>query len=142
MALATVLKPRLRLVRGTTIVLGPGKADLLEAVRETGSLRQAAAGLGMSYMRAWTLVKTMNTAFRTPLVALERGGARHGGAVLTRAGARALALYRAMERKCIRVSAEDLRKLRALLRPSFAVTSFLPCPQRPGSRSGTSSRPG
>ena len=113
---AAVLKPRLRLVRGGTILLGPGKADLLEAVRETGSLRRAAAALGMSYMRAWSLVKTMNAAFRLPLVALVRGGAGHGGAALTPSGARVLTLYRAMERKCSRAAAADTGKLRRLLR--------------------------
>ncbi|MCM3878394.1 MAG: molybdenum-binding transcriptional regulator, partial [Thermoanaerobaculia bacterium] len=61
---AAVVKPRIRVMGGTEILLGPGKADLLEAVRDTGSLRQASAGLGMSYMRAWQLVKTMNGAFR------------------------------------------------------------------------------
>ncbi len=111
-----VLKPRLRLVSGTTIVLGPGKADLLEAVRDTGSLRKAAAGLGMSYMRAWTLVKTMNAAFREPLVEFARGGARHGGATLTRAGAKVLALYRAMERRATRATAAQAVSLRRFLR--------------------------
>jgi molybdate transport system regulatory protein len=113
---AAVLRPRLRLVRGGTILLGPGKADLLDSVRETGSLRQAASGLGMSYMRAWTLVKTMNTAFREPLVALARGGARHGGAALTPAGAHVLALYRAMERKCSDAAAGDAGRLKRFLR--------------------------
>ena len=113
---AAVLKPRLRLVRGGTILLGPGKADLLEAVRATGSLRQAAAGLGMSYMRAWTLVGTMNTAFREPLVTLARGGAHHGGAVLTPTGARVLALYRAMEKQSLRAVSGDARRLKRFLR--------------------------
>lgn len=111
-----VLKPRLRLVAGTTIVLGPGKADLLEAIRDTGSLRKAAAGLGMSYMRAWTLVKTMNAAFRDPLVAFARGGARHGGATVTPAGAKVLALYRAMEHSATRATAPQAARLKKFLR--------------------------
>ena len=110
------LKPRLRLVRNGTIVLGPGKADLLECVRALGSLRKAAAGLGMSYMRAWTLVKTMNDAFASPLVAFARGGARHGGATLTPAGTKVLALYRAMERACIRATSSQATAVRRFLR--------------------------
>jgi molybdate transport system regulatory protein len=110
------LKPRLRLVRGGTIVLGPGKADLLEAVRETGSLRKAAADLGMSYMRAWTLVKTMNASFREPLVALARGGATHGGAMLTTTGTKVLALYRHMERLSAKATAPDAAALKRFLR--------------------------
>ncbi len=111
-----LLKPRIRLVAGGTIVLGPGKADLLEAVRETGSLRKAAALLGMSYMRAWTLVKTMNAAFKKPLVALARGGAGHGGAALTPVGMKVLALYRAMEKKCMRATSPQAATLKGFLR--------------------------
>lgn len=113
---AAVLRPRLRLVRGGTIVLGPGKADLLEAVRDTGSLRQAAAGLGMSYMRAWTLAKTMNLAFEEPLIALARGGATHGGATLTRSGEHVLGLYRSMERKSLKAARPGAAALKRLLK--------------------------
>jgi molybdate transport system regulatory protein len=114
--LAAVLKPRLRLVAGGTIVLGPGKADLLEAVRGTGSLRKAAADLGMSYMRAWSLVKTMNAAFEEPLVALVRGGAGHGGATLTQVGATVLALYRGMEKTCEKATSAQASRLKRFLR--------------------------
>ena len=55
---APVVRPRIRVTRGSEIVLGPGKADLLDALAETGSLRKAAAALRMSYMRAWQLVRT------------------------------------------------------------------------------------
>ncbi len=110
------LRPRLRLVADGTIVLGPGKADLLEGVRDTGSVRRAAARFGMSYMRAWTLVKTMNAAFERPLVTLARGGARHGGATLTPAGVKVLALYRAMEGRCLKGTTRQVDSLRRLLR--------------------------
>jgi molybdate transport system regulatory protein len=113
---AVDLKPRLRLVCGGTILLGPGKADLLEAVRDSGSLRRAAAYLGMSYMRAWQLAKTMNGAFEKPLIALARGGAGHGGAALTPGGAKVLALYRAMERKCSGAVAGNAAKLKGFLK--------------------------
>lgn len=111
-----VLRPRLRLVRGKTVVLGPGKADLLAAIDATGSLRRAAARLGMSYMRAWTLVKTMNGAFREPLVVLARGGARHGGATLTPAGKKVLVLYRRMERSCEKATSSQAERLKTFLR--------------------------
>lgn len=111
-----MFKSRLRLVRGGTIVLGPGKADLLDAVRDSGSLRKAAAELGMSYMRAWSLVKTMNAAFREPLVALARGGASHGGATLTPSGAKVLALYRRMETRCDEATSAQAATLKRLLK--------------------------
>ena len=67
----------------TTRSSSAGKADLLDAVARTGSIRAAAEALEMSYMRAWTLIRTMNAAFRSPLVEKIRGGAGQGGARLT-----------------------------------------------------------
>lgn len=94
------LRPRFRIVsKDGTVVLGPGKADLLDAIARTGSIRAAAEELEMSYMRAWTLVRTMNAAFRAPLVEKERGGAEQGGAQLTKSGKNVLRLYRRMEEK-------------------------------------------
>ena len=92
------IRPRFRVIKGDEILLGPGKADLLEAIDRTGSIRQAAVELGMSYMRAWTLVKTMNEGFRSPLVESSRGGSGRGGASLTKTGRTVLELYREMER--------------------------------------------
>ena len=110
------IKPRIRIVDDDgTIVMGPGKADLLEAIARTGSIRGAAEELGMSYMRAWTLVKTMNAAFRSPLVEKERGGSAQGGAQLTERGAAVLELYRTMEAKAERAIRGDWARLRRQL---------------------------
>jgi molybdate transport system regulatory protein len=91
------VKPRIRILCGEEIAFGPGKADLLSAIADTGTIAGAARGLGMSYMRAWSLVQTMNQCFRTPLVDASRGGESGGGAVLTATGEEVLVLYRRME---------------------------------------------
>ena len=111
-----VLKPRFRIVRGEAVVLGPGKADLLEAIAQTGKLREAANRLSMSYMRAWTLVQAMNSAFRRPLVETLRGGATHGAARLTPLGKRVLRLYRRIERLALSASGSPWETLRRDLR--------------------------
>ena len=80
--------PRIRVISDERIALGPGKADLLEAIARHGSIRDAASDLGMSYMRAWNLIRTMNDSFREPVVIAERGGSRRGGAELTETGGR------------------------------------------------------
>jgi molybdate transport system regulatory protein len=104
------LRPRLRIMgEDDTIILGPGKAGLLDAIARAGSIRKAAAELQMSYMRAWTLVRTMNAAFRSPLVEKERGGSAQGGAQLTARGRTVLKLYRRMEEKAAK-SVEALWK--------------------------------
>lgn len=110
------LRPRIRIVGDDgTIVLGPGKADLLDAIARTGSIRAAAAELGMSYMRAWTLVRTMNAAFRAPLVEKERGGSAQGGAQLTASGRKVLDLYRKIETKAATAAEPLWKKMKELL---------------------------
>ena len=112
-----ILRPRLQVSVGFEVVLGPGKADLLEQIRDTGSIAKAAARMEMSYMRAWTLVRTMNTCFREPLVVTARGGKAQGGSHLTETGRRALELYRRMEQRARRSSKPVWTSLRQLLRP-------------------------
>ena len=74
--------------------MGPGKADLLEAIRVHGSISAAARAMGMSYRRAWLLVDTMNRCWRAPLVATVPGSAHGGGARVTEWGERVLVHYR------------------------------------------------
>jgi molybdate transport system regulatory protein len=69
----------------------------------------------MSYMRAWTLLRVMNAAFRAPLVETARGGARHGAAALTKTGRKVLALYRSMERASLAGSRPAFARLVRLL---------------------------
>jgi molybdate transport system regulatory protein len=71
---------RLRVVLERDVAIGPGKADLLDAVGATGSISAAARRMGMSYKRAWLLVDTMNRCFRAPLVAAAKGGQAGGSA--------------------------------------------------------------
>lgn len=92
-----VLDMKLRVLAGGARALGPGKADLLAAIAETGSISAAAKTMEMSYSRAWQLVDQMNRAFKAPLVEAATGGKKGGGAVLTEAGAEMLTLYRQME---------------------------------------------
>jgi molybdate transport system regulatory protein len=105
---------RFRVVLKPGVALGPGKADLLEAIDETASLTAAAKRFGMSYKRSWSLVQELNRDFAEPLVETEKGGAGGGGgARLTKLGHYVLKRYRRMEGdagKAIRAGVRDLRK--------------------------------
>jgi molybdate transport system regulatory protein len=104
---------RFRVVLRPGFALGPGKADLLQAIAETASLTAAAARFGMSYKRGWTLVRELNAAFAKPLVETEKGGAGGGGgAQLTRLGKRILSRYREMEKDANQVVAAGIADLR------------------------------
>ena len=90
------LKLKLQLYCGDEIAMGPGKADLLEAIAHEGSISAAARALGMSYRRAWLLADTMNRCFRTPLVEAQPGGGRSAGARLTAEGCKRWRAFRAL----------------------------------------------
>jgi molybdate transport system regulatory protein len=106
---------RLRIRFGPDALLGPGRADLLELVAETGSISAAGAQMGMSYRRAWGMIEALNATFRAPLVETARGGARGGGARLTDTGREVLAHYRAIQAQLAESSRAEIAALEALL---------------------------
>lgn len=114
--------PRLRILLGKSIAIGPGKAELLRLIEETGSISAAAREMGMSYRRAWTLVETMNGAFREPLVEAATGGRGGGGARVTYFGREALAKYQAMEEKALGSVTAEMDAFAELLDPAYVET--------------------
>jgi molybdate transport system regulatory protein len=105
----------LRLTLSERVALGPGKADLLEAIRETGSIAAAGRRMGMSYQRAHDLASALNADFRAPLIETSAGGSRGGGARLTALGEEVLAEYRAIEARAAEAAGPGLARLRASL---------------------------
>lgn len=92
--------------------MGPGKADLLDAIREHGSISAGGRALDMSYRRAWLLVDAMNRCWNEPLVATSPGSAHGGGARVTPFGEEVLSRYRALQAGLR--SAADGAELKAL----------------------------
>lgn len=87
----------LRLALGEQVAIGPGKAELLEAIRDEGSIAAAGRRMQMSYQRAHDLVSALNEDFREPLVTTAMGGSGGGGARLTPLGEQVLHAYREAE---------------------------------------------
>jgi len=77
---------KLYLQVGDTRAIGPGRVELLERIQITGSIRQAAVQMQMSYRQAWENVDEMNTLFSEPLVSSVRGGKGGGKAEVTPKG--------------------------------------------------------
>ena len=100
------LSVRLRVDFGARAALGPGKIALLEAIGRSGSLSQAAVQLGMSYRRAWGLLRDLNREFDEPVATASVGGVHGGGAVLTPFADKVIAAYRAVERAAARSAHE------------------------------------
>ena len=91
------LKIKLQLYCGSEIAMGPGKADLLDAIVREGSISGAGRALGMSYRRTWLLVDAMNRCWQAPLVETAMGGKQGGGARLSDLGRAVLGHYRALQ---------------------------------------------
>jgi len=110
------LKLKAQLFCGDEPAMGPGKADLLEAIDRTGSISAAGRALGMSYRRTWLLVDSMNRCFRERLVETKAGGGQGRGARLTGPGRDVLERYRALEQRLGQAAGPDLAELSLLLR--------------------------
>ena len=106
----------LRVLGVRTPAMGPGKAELVARIGETGSISAAARAMGMSYRRAWQLVEALNHDFREQVISTAIGGTRGGGARVTPFGQRLLAQFRAMEHKASAAIAADLRRFERRLR--------------------------
>ena len=103
-------------MRAEEDAFGPGKAQLLESLLETGSLNRTASAMKMSYVKALALVRAMNENFREPLVALSRGGKQGGGTQVTDMGRKVLAEYQTMREASEAAVLPGLRRLKRLVK--------------------------
>nr|WP_207160605.1 LysR family transcriptional regulator [Rhodospirillum rubrum] len=106
--------------------MGPGKADLLDALEDTGSISAAARRTGLSYRKAWMLIDELNRAFRDPLVSTAFGGAGGGGARLTPTGATVLAAYRRLEQAAVQAGADEIALIQSLVAEEPAPAAVAP----------------
>lgn len=97
--------------------MGPGKADLLAAIQETGSIAAAGRQMGMSYQKTRHLVDEMNRSFVSPLVEGFKGGVQGGGTSLTDLGREVLERFRQMQLRAEKAVGKDLEAFRELLAP-------------------------
>jgi len=106
------LKLKAQLLCGDELAMGPGKADLLDAIQTEGSISAAGRRLGMSYRRTWLLVDAMNRCWSEPLVEATPGGGEHRGARVTSVGLEVLAAYRALEAALAKAAEGPLQALK------------------------------
>ncbi|MEA5030623.1 MAG: LysR family transcriptional regulator [Sphaerochaeta sp.] len=92
------IKTKLYLVNGDgEKFMGIGVLWLLEHVGTSGSLRAAASALGISYSKAYAMVKNLEDQLGLPVVDRKRGGASHEGSSLTKFGHKFITLYDAFQ---------------------------------------------
>ena len=94
-------------------LFGDGKWRLLMAVREYGSIQEAARALGRGYRKAWGDINSAEVAFGRAIVKKKRGGVSGGATELTEFGVRLLDAwekYRADVRACTKGAFEKHMK--------------------------------
>ncbi len=111
----------IRIDLGENAAFGPGKARLLELIGETGSIRQAAAAMNMSYRRAWLLLRETEAMMKIPVAAAQTGGKKGGGTALTPSGRALVECYRAIEAQAGHATRAQLAKLIAMAKRGSAA---------------------
>jgi molybdate transport system regulatory protein len=109
---------KIRISNQSEVVMGPGKADLLDAIDHCGSISAAAKHMGMSYKRAWDLADVINTSFKEPLIVTSPGGKHGGGAKLTDFGRFILSNYRTLVDKTYNSTEVELGNILSNLKPA------------------------
>src|SRR3989442_13987476 len=84
------MKPKLKVwvTFGEDLKFGDGRARLLEAIEERGSLKQAAKAFEMSYRNAWGHLRELEHAAGFKFVERAAGGGPEAGTRLTETGKR------------------------------------------------------
>jgi len=62
---------------------GDGPLDILHRIEKTGSLRQAAGEINMSYSQAWNLIRILEKRLGFTLLKRSVGGRNGGGSEIT-----------------------------------------------------------
>lgn len=91
-------------------MIGKGRIELMEKIKQFGSIRQAALAMQMSYRQAWQLIDDMNTKAKVPLVISNRGGKGGGNAVITQEGEKFIALFNDFNKKFQQLLAQQTEK--------------------------------
>ena len=92
------VKCKVWLERDGDLCFGSGRARILRAVGETGSLNKAASALGISYRHAWSQIRAAEQRLGRPLLTRRRGGRERGGAELTDYAKEVMRRFEKMER--------------------------------------------
>ena len=89
-----VVKSKVWLEKDGKLLMGWGRATLLERIDQLGSISAAARSMKLAYRNAWLWVEAMNRLATHPLVEKSAGGSRGGYARLTEEGRKIIKEYK------------------------------------------------
>ena len=84
-------------IYNTSPHFGKGIVSIMMLVRQGSSLRAACAQMGLSYSKAWRLLKSAEADLGIPLLDTQKGGTKRAGSTLTPQGEELLDRYLAFE---------------------------------------------
>lgn len=93
------IKSKIWLESEGEVLLGYGKARLLQAINELGSIQEAAGRFGMSYRHAWGFIRKIEKRSGIKFVDSHAGGKGGGKSRLTPQGKKFLEGYLKMDRE-------------------------------------------
>ena len=96
--------------------LSPAMIQLLEAIRDKGSIRRAAPAVSMSYRKAWLTLQQVQKTFKSPVVLPGSGGSASGATQLTETGVAILKHYHAIANYALAAAQKELDTLAAMVR--------------------------
>lgn len=86
-------------IYNTSPHFGKGIVSIMMLVRQGSSLRAACAQMGLSYSKAWRLLKSAEADLGIPLLDTQKGGTKRVGSTLTPQGEELLDRYLAFEKE-------------------------------------------
>lgn len=104
------VKSRIWIEAEEGVFLGEGRVRLLKSIDKCGSISEAAKELGISYKKAWRLVKSMNTSSSEPMVIKSKGGSGGGKSELTDYARKSIVFFEALNKKCWAFLAQELEE--------------------------------
>ncbi len=93
------------------VFFGPGIYNLLIEISKTGSVREAAKCMGLSYSKAWKILNASENEIETKLVLRKHGGKDGGKASLSDEGELLLERYAEFERAVKKKACEEYARI-------------------------------
>ena len=102
---------RIRIQISENFYIGPGKVLLMESILNKGSISSAARDIGMSYKKAWNLIKEINKFSKNKIVITNTGGQGVRGAKISEEGVSFIKSFRNIEKKVFKESKVEKKNL-------------------------------
>ena len=101
---------KVRLVH-TKPYFGPGTVTLLRQIQRLGAVREASEKTGISYSKAWSMIRTAEAESGLELVSRQPGGKFGGTATVTESGLELIRKYEELEKSIEQFAEEEYRRI-------------------------------